>query len=46
LDFLAVCGSYTGAFLTTVLESEQCKKGKPRHILTRTVNTKDAAFLV
>jgi hypothetical protein len=46
LDFLAVGGSYPCALLTAVLKSEQSEKGKPRHILTRTVNPKDAAFLV
>jgi hypothetical protein len=46
LYFLAVGGGDACTLLTAVLKSEQCKKGKPRHILTRTVNAKDAAFLV
>jgi hypothetical protein len=36
----------TGAFLSAVLESKECKKGKPSYILTRTVYTENPAFFV
>jgi hypothetical protein len=29
-----------------MLESEECKKGKPSYVLTGTINTKYAAFFV
>jgi Zn-dependent protease len=37
---------FTGAFLSAVLKSKECKKGKPSHVLTRTINTEDATVFV
>jgi hypothetical protein len=46
LNSLTIGSGDTSAFLTAVLERKECKKGKPSHILTGTVNTEDTTAFV
>jgi hypothetical protein len=46
LNLFTISSGDTGAFLTAVLKCEECKEGKPSYVLTRRINTKDAAFFV